>query len=439
MSIPIGLSYLIAILKRQNHEVFLFDTSFSIFDYSEFNVSGKVGDDGREIIDDFQKQVAEIDPDLIAVSCTSLHLNFAIKILENLQNRPITIFGGVGPTLDYLNLIKEKTVDYICVGYGEECLPMLIDKLENKMGLNGIPNLVYKRNGKAKVNKFSQKINSEGLPLPDWSLFSERHLTRIFKHQIKRWGNFQLTRGCPFDCTYCVNDFYHRELGMKVQRFPIEKIIGEMKVLSQRYNLEIIRIFDECFGFGNINYYQKFGKLYKQSLDLPTIVETRPEAITPELIEVLKEMNCISTSIGIEVGSENQRKQMLNRNISNRTIKRAFELLHQAGIRATSYNMMGFPHDTKELIFETIELNQECKPDFINAFIVCPEPKTKLRAYCKKHGLLETEALVDYARSVIKNEKLSKDELREIYRSFADYVRQPTRKRRKQRSKNEIH
>ncbi|GAI05957.1 unnamed protein product, partial [marine sediment metagenome] len=74
---------------------------------------------------------------------------------------------------------------------------------------------------------------------------------------------------------------------MKVQRFPIEKIIEEMRILSQRHNLEIIRIFDECFGFGNINYYQKFGKLYKRTMDLPTIVEARPEAITPELIKVL--------------------------------------------------------------------------------------------------------------------------------------------------------
>lgn len=427
--IPIGLSYLISILKQRGHEISLFDTTFFIFNYSEFNISGRIGGDGWEIIKGFREYVAKVKPDLIGVSCASLQLNFAVRMVESLQNRPTTVFGGVGPTVDYSNLIKNQIVDYVCVGFGEECLPLLINNLEKKINLSDISNLVYKLNGKTRVNKFSQKMNLANLPLPDWSLFPEQHFPRIFKYGIKRWGNFQLTRGCPFNCSYCVNYFYHKELGMKIQRFPFEKIVREMKILSQKYDLEILRIFDECFGFGNMNYYRKFGKLYKQTLSLPTIIETRPEAITPELIGVLKDMNCISVSIGIEVGNENQRKEMLNRNVSNCTIKRAFELLHEAGIRASSYNMMGFPNDTRELIFETIRLNQECKPDFISTFIVCPEPKTKLREYCKKHDLLDTEATVHYTlRSVIKNEKLSKDELWKIYRSFTDYVRQPERK-----------
>lgn len=428
--IPIGLGYLIPILKERGHEISLFETTFSFLDYSEFNISGKVDDDGRKIISDFRRQVAKINPDLIAVGSTSLHLDFALKMLEDLQNRPITIFGGVGPTTDYLNLIRNKTVDYVCVGYAEECLPMLIDNLENKMDLRNIPNLIYKLNEKIKVNKFSQKINLESLPMPDWSLFSDRHFTRIFKHEIKRWGNFQLVRGCPFNCSYCVNQFYHEQLGIKVQRFPVEQIIEQMKILSRQYNLEIIRIFDETFGFGNLNYYQKFGKLYKRTMNLPTIIETRPEAITPELIEVLKAIDCISVSIGIEVGNENQRRKMLNRNISNRRIKKAFELLHKAGIRVSSYNIIGFPHDTRELIFETIQLNQECKPDFISIFIFCPDLKTKLREYCKKYGLLETEAVVDYRRSIIQNENLSKNELYNIFNSFSDKILEQTITRR---------
>lgn len=422
--IPIGLGYLIPILKQHGHKISLFDTTFFIFEYGEFNISGRTNG-GREIIKGFQERVAEINPDLIGISCASLQLNFAIRMVESLQNRPTIVFGGVGPTVDYLNLIKNQIVDYVCVGFGEECLPILLNNLERKINLNDIPNLVYKLNGQTRVNRFSQKINLANLPLPDWGLFSKRHFPRIFKHQIRRWGNFQLTRGCPFDCIYCVNDFYHRELGMKIQRFPFEKIIGEMKILSQKYNLEIIRIFDETFGFGNLNYYQEFGKLYKQIMNLPTIIATRPEAVTPELIEILKDMDCISVSVGIEVGNENQRKQMLKRNVSNYTIKQAFELLHRAGIRTSSYNMMGFPDDTRELIFETIKLNQECKPDYINVSIACAEPKTKLREYCEKHGLLETEAIVHYSRkSVIKNEKLSKNELWKIFRSFADRVKQ---------------
>lgn len=94
---------------------------------------------------------------------------------------------------------------------------------------------------------------------------------------------------------------------MKIYRFPIKKVIEEIKVLSEKYSLDIIRIFDECFGFGNLGYYKKFTEMYKKEIKLPTIIETRPEAINEDTIKILKDMNCISVSIGVEVGNEEQR------------------------------------------------------------------------------------------------------------------------------------
>lgn len=424
--IPIGLSYLVPILKNQGHEISLFETTFYDFSYTDFNISEKTDGTGKKMISDFKSFVRKINPDLIGVSCSSLCLNFSIKMLKSLESRPSTIFGGVGATADYMNLIKDETVDYICVGFGEECLPKLVESLETKKSLEKTPNLVYRSDGKIIKNKFSQSIDLSKLPMPDWSLFDKRHFRRIFKREIKRWGNFQLTRGCPFNCAYCINAYYHKELRMKIYRFPVEKIIEEIKFLSQKYQFDIVRIFDECFGFGNLGYYKKFAELYRKEGNLPTIVETRPESITPEMIEILKDMNCISVSIGIEVGNENQRKDMLNRYVSNDVIKRSFDLLHKANIRAASYNVVGFPGDTRERIFETIKLNKECNPGFINVFIFCPDPKTQLRKYCLENDLLNTNAVVDYGtKSIVKNESLSREELYGLSRTFKYYIKLP--------------
>jgi len=424
--IPIGLSYLISILKNQGHEISLFETTFYDFSYTDFNIGEKIDETGEKIISDFKSFAGKINPDLIGVSCSSLCLNFSVKMLESLESRPSTIFGGVGATADYMNIIKNETVDYICVGFGEECLPKLVESLETKKSPGEIPNLVYRCDGKIIKNKFSQSIDLSKLPIPDWDLFDKRHFERIFKGEIKRWGNFQLTRGCPFNCAYCINAYYHKKLRMKIYRFSAEKIIEEIKFLSQNYQLDIIRIFDECFGFGDLGYYKKFAELYRKEGNLPTIVETRPESITPEMIEILKDMNCISVSIGIEVGDENQRREMLNRYVSNDVIKRAFDLLHKANIRAASYNIVGFPDDTREKIFETIKLNKECNPGFINVFTFCPDPKTQLREHCLENDLLSTNAVVDYgAKSVIKNENLSKEELYGLFRTFKHYIKLP--------------
>lgn len=130
--IPIGLSYLISILRERRHEISLFETTFYNFDYSNFNISGHIDEKGKKIINDFKEKVYREKPDLIGISCTSLCINFAVKMLESLEDRPKTIFGGVGATVDYEDLIKKEVADFICVGYGEECLPELVKNLENK-------------------------------------------------------------------------------------------------------------------------------------------------------------------------------------------------------------------------------------------------------------------------------------------------------------------
>jgi len=424
--IPIGLAYLIAILKSRGHELSFFETTFRDFNYSDFNVTGKMDKNGRKIISDFKSFVRKNKPDLIGVNSASLCLGFSLEMLKTIKDRPATIFGGVGANVGYAKLIKEDAVDHICVGFGEDCLPAFVNNFEAGAPLDEVPNLVYKKDGRVIINKFSQDIDLSRLPMPDWGLFDERHFERIFKGEVKRWGNFQLTRGCPFNCAYCVNAYYHKDLKMKIYRFPVEKIIEEIKVLTKRYRLDIVRIFDECFGFGDLGYYKRFAKLYKQATELPTIIETRPESITAESVKILKDMRCISVSIGVESGDEEQRRQMLNRYVSNDIIKKAFGLLRKEKIRTASYNIMGFPGDTRSKIFKTIKLNKECDTDFINTFLFCPFPHTMLREFCVKNSLLETDAIVDYGQtSIIKNDKLSKDDLYGIYRTFKYYVKMP--------------
>lgn len=424
--IPIGLAYLISILKDKGHEISVFETTFYDFDYTAFNINRKMDREGKKILSDFNAFIDRIKPDLIGISVSSLCMDFSIELINSFKDRPPTIFGGVGPTADYMDLIKKESVDYICVGYGEACLPRLVENLEKKTMLNDIPNLVRKEKGEIKVNEFSQALDLSNLPLPSWEAFDKRHFDRIFKRQIKKWGNFQLTRGCPFNCTYCINAYYHKKLGMKIYRFPPEKIIEEIRILSDAYNLDVVRIFDECFGFGDTRHYKKFAQIYKKTIKRPTIIETRPEAISPEMIGILKDINCISVSLGIEVGDPKQREEMLNRKVSNDIIKRAFSLLRVAGIRVSSYNIIGFPHDTREKIFETIKLNRECRPDFINVFTFCPDPKTELREYCLDKGLLATTAITAYGnRSIIRNENLSTEEIRGLYRAFEYYIKLP--------------
>ena len=53
-------------------------------------------------------------------------------------------------------------------------------------------------------------------------------------------------------------------------------------------------------------------------------------------------------------------------------IVNAFKLLKDNGIKRTSYNVIGFPDETEEMIINTIKLNTELQPDNITVAFYSP-------------------------------------------------------------------
>ena len=58
------------------------------------------------------------------------------------------IFGGIYPTFAPRIVLKEKCIDMICEGEGEEMIVELANKIEKKEDIKDILNLTLKENGK---------------------------------------------------------------------------------------------------------------------------------------------------------------------------------------------------------------------------------------------------------------------------------------------------
>lgn len=421
--IPIGLSYLIPILGLHKHQVELFETTFLKFNYSEYNIRGTIGAEGAYIIKSFQNRIDRFRPDVIAVSTTSLCFPFSIKVLESVNlSQSKVIYGGIHATVAPEDVLSHEVADYVCCGYSEETLTILLPAIEQGGNLTEIPNLVWRdEDGSLVYNPFKLPELSN-LPIPDWDTFDERHLVRQFKERFYRWGNFQLTRGCPFSCRYCCNNFLNK-MGNKVQHLPIEHVLDSMEYHANRYRLDIIRIFDETFGAGNMKEFQRFAEEYAKRINLPSVIETNPLVINEKVLGILKKINCISVSLGIEYGDQNKRLTIAGRNISDKRIETAFKLLRDNGIRTSSYNILNWPNDTRDDIFKLIDINRRCSPEYINTFYFTPFPGTELWDDCQKANLFKYNCVVDYGELPnIKNTNLTDDEIIGLRRTFHMYV-----------------
>lgn len=135
------------------------------------------------------------------------------------------------------------------------------------------------------------------------------------------------TRGCPFDCSFCINYSYIGMFGRKYYRIrkPLD-IIGEINEAMKYRKIENIKIQDDIFGM-NKEWLDEFLMYYKKEINIPYYCLLRIDVITEELLDKLIESGCYQIGIGIESGDEVLRNGVLNKRLLKKTIIEKIKIL----------------------------------------------------------------------------------------------------------------
>lgn len=448
--IPVGISYLSACLKKEGHKVFLYDTTFIKISGKNFEqISTESDDDVRaktlqvnktplddlmsipdEPVDinvDFTDYLNKIRPDLVAMSCHQNTYPLGIEILKMAKSNGYkTIVGGVKVTTAFDEVFQEDSVDMICIGEGENSLVELCNKLDNNEDITNISNLWIKQNGNIFKNEVGHPTNLDSLPSQDWSIFDERHLIRPMGGKIYKMGFFELSRGCPFKCTYCINDkliSMYKNKNQFLRFYGLEKIITEMKNFKHQYNLNYITFNDDLFLGMKIGRLEKLCKMYASEINLPFFMETRPETVKYEKIKLLADAGLERMAMGIESGSDYIRKNVLNRKITNERMIESFKIVKNFGINISTNNMLGMPLEGREHVFETIEINRRIKANSSTIKFVYPYQGTEIYDFCKEKGYIDETKLVSGYQmgSILKLPQISNEELEGLHKTFQLY------------------
>ena len=140
--LPPAIAMFSAILKKEGHQVQIFDTTYYSIDYGMDSdgskmerlnvVPFKMEEKGIRLKNsdwkiDLKKQVEEFKPDLLAISSTEDMWELGMLILNELKDYKVNnnipvIAGGVFATFAPEICLKNKLVDLVCVGEGENSL-----------------------------------------------------------------------------------------------------------------------------------------------------------------------------------------------------------------------------------------------------------------------------------------------------------------------------
>jgi len=299
---------------------------------------------------------------IICISVTtSIHYLSSIVIAEFFQkNSPssIVVCGGAHPSSkpeDYS--FKDSPFDYVVIGEGEIALYDLI--------ING-----SKKRESPKYIQSNPIKNLNELPELDLSIFN--HYIKDFKHL-----NIHLSRGCPSNCSFCIERKNMIGYPMKTWRvYSPKRAIQEVSHMfdfGSENGIEDYGFYDPTFGL-NRSWLNKFLDLYNfEEIGNPWI-ETRVDVMDRRLVERLNKKK-FNSWYGVESFSK-EMLYIMNKTDNPTTYLKRFEELYKVHLKIGNLflinilcNHPGETNKTYDMTFQRLERmikNDNLNPRILN-------------------------------------------------------------------------
>ena len=245
---PIWIASHAGLLKSNGHSVELFDATFykdwtnnevkfntDNKQYKPSNYLNAIKFKNQNVIENLQLFIDKFDPDVIFWSAISSHIHgegeyvniqYGYELIKNLNfKNKLLITGGLQATASPKNIFSNyNKINYLIKGESEKVLldiANLIEINKNKCSsidenFEQIKGISYIKNSKLKTTPRQNIIsNLDDLKKYDYSLFEDQIFYRSYNGDIVRAVDYELSRGCVFTCSYCVETIIQKYYGFE--------------------------------------------------------------------------------------------------------------------------------------------------------------------------------------------------------------------------------
>ena len=361
----IAIACLSAIAKQLNHL-----TYFCSMDKNDLNVF-----------------IEKIKPEVVAYSVNIMGFDEIVATHKNVKKSHnfVSIMGGPHPTYSP-ETFSASGMDAYCMGEGEHAFRDFLLNVEKGSPFDDVANLITKN----KTNSVRALItNLDELPLLDRDLVLENSFLRDTPKKT-----FYATRGCPFRCAYCCNNYYHalyKGKGPAVRRFSVERIIQEIEDVRSKYRMDFIKFGDDLFAVSADSWLEEFSRKYSKRIRLPFNCYLRLDIISDELLTLLKSAGCFSVHLSLDSASEHVRENVLQRNMRKVDIIKNLRKIKDYGINTWVNYMLAAPDSTLRDDLETIRISRKARVTYPSYSTTVPMKGTRLYYYCLEHKYLNLD------------------------------------------------
>ncbi|MBL7910256.1 MAG: B12-binding domain-containing radical SAM protein [Bacteroidia bacterium] len=235
---------------------------------------------------------------------------FSIKLKKLYPNLKI-VWGGYFPSNQPEPVLNSGFVDVIINGMGDICFPMVLEAFENNTGLEDIPNIIYKKEGKIISAKKDQIYDLDTLPALPYKKLNEFY--DIKKYLGKTYLGtktiaYHSSFGCPFTCSFCgVVPIYNARWKGK----SAKAIYDDILFLKNNFGGNAIEFHDNNFFVSEkrtvefSNLIKNEGMIWWGEGRIDTIDKYKDESLA-----LMREAGCKMIFFGAETGNDTVLKAM---------------------------------------------------------------------------------------------------------------------------------
>ncbi len=362
---PLSLANCAALLEKEGHEVKIIDANAEKLSPEE--VSNKsIGFDKVFItsstLDRWQCPVVDLEP----------FLNYTRVLKKN--SKEIFVIGAHGTVKpkEILELTGAKAVIR-----GEPELTVL--EICRNNNLSSIKGISYNNNSEFISNPTQELLDLNSLPVPAF------HLLPMEKYFYEVLGkNFTLlegSRGCTFNCSFCLLDMY----GKKFRTKSPSKLITEIDIVVNKFAVKNIYFMDLEFTLNRNLVMEVCDYLTKTKYNLNWTCQTRFDLIDEELLQRMQSAGCSLIHFGVEAADNNSLKT-LGKGLTVEKIERGIKMIKKANMRSACFFLMGALNSNLDDIKNIIRFSKKLNPTYAVFHIAIPYPCTRFYNDVLKSG-----------------------------------------------------
>ena len=370
-SLPLGLAYIAATLRKAGFEVSLLDAVGEAPEQVTQSERKKqlfaLGLTPDEIVD-------RLDPEADAFGVTNMW-TFSWPLVRELlrkmkaryPNKPIVCGGEHFSGLPELSM-QQAPIDFIVRGEGEEGALEVFNGLRlgglrlgtDRVDWSQVPSIWYRaEDGSPRASEPTRKRiqDVDSIPWPAWDLIDvDVYNEQGFINGLNQGKTIPIlaTRGCPYQCTYCASP--NMWTTRWYARAP-KDVVDEIASYKEKFGATNFP-FQDLTAILKKDWIVEFcNELRARELDVTWQFPsgTRCEVIDDEVAGLLAATGGRSLALAPESGSERTRK-LIQKRMKTESLLSACKASAKAGLNVTCFTVIAFPHDTAEDLKETVKL-----------------------------------------------------------------------------------